>query len=83
MAKKWTIYTQFLLDEFLLDEIRAGNGWWANKYSWQLGVKVNNPKSFYRLEFNLARPFTYSHGSEKQNYARLLKSILNSRMREQ
>lgn len=69
LAKKWTIYTQFLLDEFLLDEIRAGNGWWANKYAWQLGVKVNTPKGFYRLEFNLARPFTYSHGSVKQNYA--------------
>ncbi len=69
LAGKWTIYTQFLLDEFLLSEIKAGNGWWANKYAWQLGIKVNTKKSFYRLEFNMARPFTYSHGSVKQNYA--------------
>lgn len=69
IAKKWTIYTQLMLDEFLLDEIRAHNGWWANKYAWQIGVKVNADRSFYRAEFNLARPFTYSHGSVKQNYA--------------
>jgi len=69
IAKKWTIYTQLMLDEFLLSEIRARNGWWANKYAWQLGVKYNSDKSFYRAEFNLARPFTYSHGSVKQNYA--------------
>ena len=69
LAKSWTIYTQFMLDEFLLSEIKAGNGWWGNKFAFQAGVKINKPKSFYRFEFNLARPFTYSHGSVKQNYA--------------
>jgi hypothetical protein len=69
LAKKWTIYTQFLLDEFLLQEIREANGWWANKYAWQIGVKLNTERNFFRAEFNLSRPFTYSHGSVKQNYA--------------
>lgn len=75
IKKKWNLYSQFFLDEFLLRELSAGDGWWANKYAFQLGLKVFNPFAsknlFLRLEFNLARPFTFSHGSPKQNYAQL------------
>lgn len=75
IKKKWNLYSQFFLDEFLLRELSAGDGWWANKYALQLGLKVFNPFAsknlFFRLEFNLARPFTFSHGSPKQNYAQL------------
>lgn len=79
IKKRWTIYTQFLLDEFLLREMTSGDGWWANKYAIQLGLKVFEPfslaKTFLRFEFNLARPFTFSHGSPKQNYAHLGEAI--------
>ena len=74
MSARWkehTLYSQFVLDEFFLAEIKAKNGWWANKYGGQLGVKgkfgVKN-KWFYRLEYNFARPYTYSHLSEELNY---------------
>ena len=75
IKQKWKLYSQFILDEFLLREVSAGDGWWANKYAWQLGLKVFEPFSakdlFLRMEFNLARPFTFTHGSPKQNYAQM------------
>ncbi|NUM51094.1 MAG: hypothetical protein HUU48_08250 [Flavobacteriales bacterium] len=77
--KKNILYTQLLLDEFLLKEVRAGKGWWANKFAWQLGSKffdVFGAKNlFLQGEINLARPFTYAHdtkipfGLGVQNYA--------------
>lgn len=79
IKQRWILYTQFTLDEFLLSEVTAGDGWWANKYALQIGLKVVDPFSiantFLRFEFNLARPFTFSHGSPKQNYAQLGEAI--------
>lgn len=70
--KRHTLYGQLMLDEFLLAEIRAGNGWWANKYGIQLGVKgrfkFKSSMAFYRIEFNSVRPYTYSHIGNGQNY---------------
>lgn len=70
--KEHTFYSQFILDEFVLGEIRAKSKWWANKYGGQFGVKGHFSKSnnqfFYRLEYNFARPFTYSHASTDLNY---------------
>jgi hypothetical protein len=75
IKNKWKLYSQFIIDEFLLREVTAGDGWWANKYALQLGLKVFEPFNtkdlFFRMEFNLARPFTFSHGSPKQNYAQM------------
>jgi hypothetical protein len=65
-------YGQFILDEFSLEDIRAGNGSWVNKFGWQLGLK--NYKTFgvkglfTRLEYNAARPYTYSHRVVLTNY---------------
>ncbi len=70
--KRTTIYTQFIMDEFVLSEIRNKTGWWANKYGGQLGVKgrfkKGNHHFFYRLEYNFARPYTYAHISPELNY---------------
>jgi hypothetical protein len=38
-----SVYSQFLLDEFLMKEVRADSGWWANKYGYQLGIKFAEP----------------------------------------
>jgi len=73
VSKQILAYTQLVLDEFLLSEFREGNGWWANKWGLQIGLQWFDPfkldKSWFRAEFNVARPFTYSHGSVLQNYA--------------
>ncbi len=72
LAKKLSLYGQFVLDEFKIDEIRAGNGWWANKYAVQVGVKYIDAFGVSNLdlqgEFNLARPFTFSHNTQYGAY---------------
>jgi len=79
IRKKNILYTQLILDEFLLDEIKSGNGWWANKYGYQFGLKsydfVGVKNLTLQCEYNMVRPFTYSHSykptdiSTLQNYA--------------
>ena len=76
ISAKWkghALYGQLILDEFLLSEIRAKSGWWANKYGAQLGVKgrftLKKEKFFYRVEGNAVRPYTYAHLNPLQNYA--------------
>jgi hypothetical protein len=66
-------YGQIMLDEFLLSEVKAMNGWWANKQGVQFGFKNFNLFTIKNLslqtEINAVRPYTYSHGSVQQNYA--------------
>ncbi|GAB4045827.1 hypothetical protein [Spirosoma litoris] len=61
------VYTQVMLDEFRLKPLLAGKGDWTNKFAIQLGGKYidafNVPNLDLQAEFNLARPYTYSHES--------------------
>jgi len=72
-SKARMVYGQFLLDEFNLGAILSNSGDWVNKFGWQLGYKDYNAFEieglFYRLEYNAARPFTYSHREVLTNYA--------------
>src|SRR5690554_2738200 len=84
-SKYHQLYSQLVFDEFLLDELRADvkqfmhpnqdikSGWWANKYGVQLGWKATSlfkdPRFFTQLEYNLVRPFTYSHSNPTQAYS--------------
>ena len=72
VAKKFQFYTQFLLDEFNLSEVRKNSGWWANKWGLQLGAKYIDAFSIknldLQLETNRVRPFTYSHRDSVANY---------------
>jgi hypothetical protein len=71
--RRFSLYGQLMLDEFLLKEIRAGNGWWANKQSGQLGFKYIDVAGIsnldLQLEANIARPYTYSHETPYTSYA--------------
>lgn len=79
MDAKWNIghslslYGQFVLDEFFLKEIKAGNGWWANKFASQLGLKYINAFSIdnldLQMEYNMARPYMHAHRDIYTNYA--------------
>ncbi len=72
VAKKFQLYGQLLLDEFKLSEVRAGNGWWANKWGIQIGAKYIDvftiPNLDLQVEYNRVRPFTYSHRDSVANY---------------
>ncbi len=64
-ARHFSIYGQLLLDEFKLDEITSGNGWWANKWGVQTGLKYINVFGIRNLdgqiEYNVGRPHLYQH----------------------
>lgn len=72
VAHHFQFYGQFLLDEFLLKEITKNNGYWANKYAYQLGAKYVDAFGIKNLdlqvESNRVRPFTYSHYDSISNY---------------
>jgi hypothetical protein len=72
LKKKIQLYGQLLLDEFSLTEVKAGNGWWANKFAMQIGAKYIDAFGISNLdlqiEHNRARPFTYSHNDSVANY---------------
>lgn len=72
-GKRSLVYTQVTLDEFLMDNVRAGNGWFGNKQAFQLGVvayEAFGAKTLtVRTEFNYVRPFVYTHSDSRQNYA--------------
>ena len=68
LSKTTTVYGQLFLDEFKFNELIINNkGWWGNKYAIQLGIKtkkyLNNPNLAALFEFNMVRPYTYSHES--------------------
>lgn len=71
-VKKLSFYGQFTLDEFVINEIKAGKGWWANKFAVQLGGKYVDafgiPNLDLQGEINIARPYTYSHNTMYGNY---------------
>lgn len=71
-AKNFTLYSQILLDEFLLKEVKARRGWWANKFALQGGFKWFNAAGVQGLnilsEINIVRPYTYTHQSNNTNY---------------
>lgn len=66
------LYGQFIIDEFLLSEIRARNGWWGNKFGGQIGfkgrMKFLKQNFGFRLELNAVRPYTYAHLNSLANY---------------
>ncbi len=70
--KNVQLYGQFLLDDFHAKEMIAGNGYWANKWGLQLGVKYFDafriPNLDLQGELNIVRPYTYSHYDSASNY---------------
>ena len=66
------LYGQLVLDEFLLDNVTAGTGWWGNKQAGQIGAKYIDAFGLNNLdlqgEVNLIRPYTYQHRDQFTNY---------------
>lgn len=68
-----SFYGQLVIDEFLLDNVRSGDGWWANKFAFQGGMKYIDVAGIsnldLQLEANTVRPYTYSHGTQYGSYS--------------
>lgn len=90
LFKRVRLYGQFILDEFKLSEIQAGNGWWANKYGYQFGAQYLDVAGIdhldFRAEYNAVRPYTYTHrdiiGSSYSHYNQALAHPLGANFRE-
>ena len=71
-AHHFQAYGQFLLDEFIASEIVKNNGYWANKYGYQLGVKYVDAFQVQNLDLQVEsdrlRPFTFQHNDNYGNY---------------
>jgi hypothetical protein len=79
VLKGVSLYGQFVLDEFVLENIKARNGWWANKFGIQAGIKYYDafgiPNLDLLAETNIVRPYTYSHGTPYGSYTNYLQPI--------
>jgi len=72
VGKHNTFYGQFIIDEFKLAEWTSGDGWWANKFGFQLGFKTYDlfkiKNLYFEAEYNEVRPYTYAHATSIKNY---------------
>ena len=73
------LYGQLVLDEFKLSEVRAGNGWWANKQAVQVGFKYIDVAGIRNLdlqgELNYIRPYTYQHENYYTAYTHYMQPL--------
>jgi hypothetical protein len=73
--KRFSLYGQIVFAEFVLAEIKAGNGWLHNKYAVQTGLKHIDFAGIKNLdvqgEFNLSRPFMYTSYNASQSFSNL------------
>ncbi|MFZ4770133.1 MAG: capsule assembly Wzi family protein [Ferruginibacter sp.] len=72
VAHRLQFYGQFLLDEFILKEVKNNPTSWVNKFGIQAGVKYIDAFGIKNMdlqfETNRVRPFTYSHNDTIANY---------------
>lgn len=69
---QFNFYGQFLLDEFSLGDVKAGEKSWKNKFAYQVGAKYyhafNIKNLLLQLEYNHVRPYVYAHSEVLTNY---------------
>lgn len=73
---KWNnqlnFYSQFLLDEFAIGDVKAGKKSWRNKFGYQIGLKYYDAfkvkNLMLQMEYNHVRPYVYSHSNPLTNY---------------
>ena len=79
--RHFSLYGQLVLDEFVLKEVKAGNGWWANKQAFQAGLKYIDAFGLKNLdlqgEVNFVRPYTYAHKDNYTNFTNYNQPIMH------
>jgi hypothetical protein len=73
LLNRFQLYGQLMLDEFKFDELFINrDGWWANKYGIQLGLKYYDVLGIdhldFQAEYNSAQPYTYTFRDETAPY---------------
>lgn len=72
--RRFQLYSQLMIDEFVFKELFVERrGWWANKFALQTGLKYIDVAGIdhldLQLEFNTARPYTFTHTDSISSYA--------------
>ncbi len=79
VAKRFSVYGQFMMDEFLTKFYFNDQGSWTKKYGAQLGAKYVDafgvPNFDLQAEYNMARPYTYTHRDGARNYTHWRQSL--------
>ncbi len=79
LFKQFYLYSQVLLDEFVLSQVKAGTGWWGNKQAFQAGLRTESLFGIQNMSFlgelNLIRPFVYAHANNWRTYSHLHQSL--------
>ena len=79
IGKNNYVYGQVVLDDFALNEVLSGDGWWGNKQAVQLGFRMFNIGGLknlgFQTEFNAVRPYTYGHFTQTQGYSHFAQSL--------
>lgn len=79
LAKRLSVYGQFMMDEFLTKYYFNNRGSWTKKYGAQLGFKYVDafgvPNLDLQGEYNVARPYTYTHRDGARNYTHWRQSL--------
>jgi hypothetical protein len=69
--RHYSLYGQLTLDEFNIKYFKQ-DGWWAKKYAAQIGGRYIDAMGIknldFQAEFNVARPYMYTHNSTYSNY---------------
>jgi hypothetical protein len=70
--RHFSLYGAFIMDEFYINDLKAGNGSYRNKFALQTGLKYIDALGLknldFQLEANVARPYTYQHFSSYTSY---------------
>lgn len=79
LLNRFSLYGQFGLDEFVLSNMLARNGWWANKFVVQGGLKYIDAFGAKNLdlqgEINVVRPYYYTHEDNFKSYTHYLQPL--------
>ena len=78
--KRFQLYSQFILDEFKFNELITDNqGWWANKFGFQAGLKYIDVLGIdhldFQAEFNTIRPYMFAHRDGTTSYTHYRQSL--------
>jgi len=74
------LYGQFLLDDLNISKQKDADsnyeeGFFQNKYAYQLGLKGKIKDVKYLIEYNQVQPYTYGHRTILQNYSHMNQAL--------
>ena len=79
LTKNIQLYGQLIVDNFDLSKSKQDNGYFENKYGYQVGMKFfdlfNIPNLYILAEYNHVRPYTYGHTLPFQNYSHFSQAL--------